>query len=64
MRITRLRPWVFASWPLMGETKRAKREVEAAIRDFSTIVNGPDETEVPMETSVAEMTPVSTKASS
>ena len=38
-RITRLRPRVLASWPEMGETKRAKRDVEAAMRDFSTVVS-------------------------
>lgn len=59
-KMTRLRPRVLASWPEIGETKRAKREVEAAMRDLSTVLSSWEESEVPIETSVADMTPVST----
>ena len=59
IRITLLRPKVLAIWPLIGETRRANRDVEAAMRDFSTIVNGCSDSDVPIETNVADMTPVS-----
>jgi hypothetical protein len=59
MRITRLRPSESASRPLRGEMSSAKSEVEAAMRDLSSVVSGREEREVLIETSVADMTPVS-----
>ena len=57
-RITRLRPRELARRPLAGETRSAKREVEAAIIDLSKVVRGREEREVLMETRVEEITPV------
>ncbi|KFY20083.1 hypothetical protein V491_04002, partial [Pseudogymnoascus sp. VKM F-3775] len=59
MRMTRLRPRESARRPLMGETRRAKREVDAAIRDLSRVVREREERDVPMEMRAAEITPVS-----
>lgn len=59
MRMTLLRPKRSARMPDVGETTRAKREVQAVMSDLSRVVRGREESEVPMETRVAEITPVS-----
>lgn len=60
--ITFLRPRLSASNPLAGEIIRAKREVQAVMRDLSSVERGRLERDEPMETSVAEITPVSSEA--
>lgn len=42
-----------------GETSKAKSDVEDVIIDLSSEVKARSERELPIETSVAEMTPVS-----
>lgn len=59
MIMTRLRPRESERRPLIGETMSAKREVDAAMRDLSRVVRAREEREVPMQTRVAEITPVS-----
>lgn len=60
-RMTHFRPRRSARMPEVGETRSAKREVHAVMRDLSRVVRGRDEREEPMETSVADMTPVSSE---
>jgi hypothetical protein len=42
-----------------GERRSAKREVDEVMMDLSSAVRGRDEREVPRETRVEEITPVS-----
>jgi len=42
-----------------GDANRAKRDVEDVIMDLSREVSSRSESDVPMETRVADMTPVS-----
>ena len=58
-RMTRLRPRRSARMEESGEKRRAKRAVEEVIIDLSKEVRGRLEREVSIETSVAEITPVS-----
>jgi hypothetical protein len=62
IRITRFRPRESARRPLTGETRRAKREVDAAIKDLSSVVRGREDRDVPIETRVADITPVSSES--
>jgi hypothetical protein len=60
-RMTRRRPregWS-ASSEEKGEMRRARREVEEVMMDLSSAVRGREESEVPRETRVPEITPVS-----
>jgi hypothetical protein len=58
-RMTRLRPRRSARTEEKGETRRAKREVHEVMMDLSSAVRGREESEVPRETRVEEITPVS-----
>ena len=58
-RTTRLRPRSSASEEAKGRTRRAKREVHEVMTDLSSEVSGRCERDVPMETRVALITPVS-----
>jgi hypothetical protein len=64
IRMTRFRPRESARRPLTGETRSAKREVDAAIKDLSSVVRAREDRDVPMETKVADITPVSSGLSS
>jgi hypothetical protein len=57
-RTTRLRPRASARIPDIGEITRANRAVAEVIRDLSSVVRGCPR-ELLIETSVAEITPVS-----
>jgi hypothetical protein len=57
--MTFLRPSPSARSPLAGDITKAKSDVQAVMRDLSTVERGRFEREVPMETRVAEITPVS-----
>lgn len=57
--MTRLRPRRSARTEDSGEARSAKREVDDVMMDLSNDVRGRPESEVPIDTSVAEMTPVS-----
>jgi hypothetical protein len=58
-RMTFFRPKLSASRPLAGEISKAKRDVHAVIRDLSRVVRERLESDVPMDTRIAEITPVS-----
>lgn len=58
-RTTRFRPRSSASEEAKGSTRRAKREVHDVMTDLSSEVKGREERDVPMETRVALITPVS-----
>lgn len=56
--ITFFRPSASAKRPLGRLANRAKSEVEEVIRDLSNVVRGREESDVPTDTRVEEMTPV------
>lgn len=58
-RMTRLRPSVSARTEENGEIRRAKRAVEDVMMDLSVESRSRPERPSPMDTRVAEMTPVS-----
>jgi hypothetical protein len=60
-RMTLLRPSLSARRPLAGDINKAKSDVQAVMRDLSTVDRGRFEREVPMEMRVAEITPVSSE---
>jgi hypothetical protein len=62
-RITRFRPNESARRDAKGETSSAKREVHEVMMDLSREVSALLDNEVPIDTSVAEMTPVSSSKS-
>lgn len=57
--MTRFRPRASASSDEKGETRRAKRAVEEVMMDLSVDVRSLPERALPMDTRVAETTPVS-----
>ncbi len=57
--MTGFRPKKSARTEEIGEAARANREVQEVMTDLSREVNARPESEVPTETSVAEITPVS-----
>jgi len=58
-RMTRFRPSESARSEANGETRRANSEVHEVMMDLSSEVSALPESEVPIDTRVAEMTPVS-----
>lgn len=61
MRIMGLRPRESASWEESGVMRRAKRDVEDVMIDLSKCVRVRLERDVPRDTSVADITPVSSR---
>lgn len=59
IRIILLRPRRSARMPVAGETNKANSEVQHVMSDLSRVVSGRWERSLPMETRVADMTPVS-----
>lgn len=57
--MTRFRPSLSAITEENGETRSANRDVDEVMTDLSSEVKGLLESDVPIETSVAETTPVS-----
>jgi hypothetical protein len=57
--ITRLRPQESATTEAKGDTRRAKRDVHDVMMDLSSDDRGLPESDVPMDTRVADITPVS-----
>jgi hypothetical protein len=60
--ITRFRPKASARMDEKGDTRSAKRAVEEVMIDLSVDVSSRPDRDVPMDTSVAEMTPVSSES--
>lgn len=58
-RITRLRPQASARMEDSGEAIRARSEADDVMTDLSSEVSSLSERDVPIDTRVADMTPVS-----